>query len=155
MKRIIRSGLAGLIAGVAGLVPLAGCDSTGHARFTPSRDEARSSLEAALTAWRDGRPFGPIEATPPVRVADSLWQGGRQIEAFQVGDEEDPGDGTKQFPVKLTMKKSHQVQDVRYVVNGRDPVWVYNELDFKRMIGMDNGPEPARSRPGPGRARGR
>src|SRR5262245_41767340 len=113
-----------LVAPCLGL--LGGCDATGHARFTPAKDKARSSLEAALTAWREGRAFDEIGGTPPVRVADSLWQGGQAIESFEIGDEEDPGDGTKQFPVMLTMKKTHKVQDTRYVVNGRDPIWVYN-----------------------------
>jgi hypothetical protein len=144
--RTIRSHLIGLIAAALGLFLLAGCDASGRARFTPTQDEARASLEAALTAWRDGRPCGPIEASPPVQVADSLWQSGQQIESFQIGDEEDPGDGTKQFPVKLTMKKTKKVQEVRYVVHGRDPVWVFGEADYKQMIDMSNGPEPARNR---------
>jgi hypothetical protein len=142
----MRSLLLGLITAAPALGLLAGCGGTGHARFTPTQDEARSSLEVALTAWRDGRPCGPIEATPPVRVADSLWQGGQQIEAFQIGDEQVAEDGTKQFPVKLTMKKAKTVQDVRYVVYGRDPVWVFSQTDYQRMIDMGNGPQPSRSR---------
>jgi hypothetical protein len=102
----------------------------------------------ALTAWRDGRPCGPIEATPPVRVADSLWQGGQAIEAFQIGDEQAAEDGTKRFPVKLTMKKTKAVQEVRYIVYGRDPVWVFSEADYRRMIDMGNGPETSKRRPG-------
>jgi hypothetical protein len=145
-----RGGWLVLVAPWLGL--LGGCGDTGHARFTPAKDEARASLEAALTAWRDGRPFGQVEATPPVRVADSLWQGGQQIASFQIGDEEDPGDGTKQFAVKLTMKKTNTVQDVRYVVNGRDPVWVFCETDYKRMIDMGNGTEGPRSKSRPGRS---
>ena len=31
-------------------------------------------------------------------------------------------------------------------VHGRDPVWVYREEDYKRMINMDNNPEPTSSR---------
>jgi hypothetical protein len=153
MTRILRSRWIGLVA-LPGLIWLTGCDGTGHARFTPTQEEARSSLEAALTAWRDGRPFGPIEATPPVRVADSLWQGGRTIEAFQIGEEQANEDGTKRFPVKLTMKPTKAVQDVRYVVYGRDPVWVFSEADYQRMIDMGNGPEPVRNR-APGRRSGR
>jgi hypothetical protein len=153
MNHAMGSRLMGLVAAVPGLLALAGCDSTGNARYTPTRVEARSSLEAALTAWRDGKPYGPIDATPPVNVADSAWQGGAKIEAFEIGEEEDPGDGTKQFPVKLTMKDAKSVhQDVRYIVNGRDPVWVFSEPDYKKMIDMGNGPDsrkkavPARSR---------
>ncbi len=67
---------------------LAGCGE-GHAKYKPTADEARTSLEAALTAWRDGKPYGPIETKPPVHMVDSVWQGGQQIESFQIGDEED------------------------------------------------------------------
>jgi hypothetical protein len=135
----VKSRLLGMVAIAPCLLTLAGCDNAGHARYTPTQGEARSSLEAALTAWREGRSPESIDATPPVRVADSLWQGGEQIESFEVGAEEPADDGTKRFPVKLTMKKSKKMEDVRYVVNGRDPVWVFSERDYQRMIDMGNG----------------
>jgi hypothetical protein len=118
---------------------LAGC-SEGHAKYKPTADEARTSLEKALTAWKDSKPYGSIEGTPPVHVVDSAWQAGQQIESFQIGDEEDAGDATKQFVVKLKTKKSPTDQDVRFIVHGRDPVWVYREEDYKRMLNMDNNP---------------
>ena len=95
-----------------------------------------------MTAWRDGKPFGPIDAKPPVQVADSAWQAGQQVESFEIGEEKDEGDGTKQFVVTMKMKKPPGDQTVRYYVHGRDPVWVYREEDYKRMINMDNNPEP-------------
>jgi hypothetical protein len=118
---------------------LTGC-SEGHARYKPTADEARTSLEKALTAWKDGKPYGPIEATPPIHVVDSAWQGGQQIESFQIGDEEDGDDATKQFVVKLKTKKAPAEQDVRFVVHGRDPVWVFREDDYKRTLNMENNP---------------
>ena len=42
------------------------------------------------------------------------------------------------------MKKPPGDQSVRYVVHGRDPVWVFREEDYKRMINMDNNPVPIR-----------
>jgi hypothetical protein len=146
MTRLLRSRRWWPLAAAPGLILLAGCGATGQTRFSPGQDQARSALEAALTAWRDGQPYGPIEATPPVRVADSLWQGGQAIEAFQIRDEQSNDDGTKRFAVKLTIKKTKAVQDVRYVVYGRDPVWVFSETDYQRMIDMGNGPETSRGR---------
>jgi hypothetical protein len=119
-----------------------GCDSS-QARYKPSSSEARSSLEAALIAWRDGKPYGSVQSTPPIQVGDSAWQAGQQVESFEIGDEEDNGDGTKQFNVKLKMKKPAGEQSVRYVLHGRDPVWVYREEDYKRMANMENNPVPA------------
>jgi hypothetical protein len=138
VKRYRRLGLCVLVPLVS---LLTGCGAS-HARYTPTSGEARSSLEAALTAWRDGKPYGPVETSPQVQVADSAWQGGQQIESFQIGDEEDSGDGTKQFAVTLSMKKPPGDQSVRYVVHGREPVWVYREEDYKRMLNMDNNPVP-------------
>ena len=89
---------------------------------------------------------------PPVRMVDSAWQQGQQIESFQIGDEEDTEDGTKQFTVKLTLKKAKEPQEVRYVVHGRDPVWVYREEDYKRMLHMDNNPAPAKTKTASGRS---
>jgi hypothetical protein len=139
MNTAMRFRLAVLAAALPLLGLMGGC-GVGHARFTPTADEARSSLEAALTAWRDGKAVGEVEAKPPVQVVDSVWQGGQQVDSFQIGDEEDGGDGTKQFVVKMTMKKAKGSQDVRYVVHGRDPVWVYREEDYKRTLNMENNP---------------
>jgi hypothetical protein len=129
-----------LIAAAPLLGVLAGCGEE-NAKYKPTADEAKTSLEVALTAWRDGKPYGPIETKPPVHIVDSVWQGGQQVESFQIGDEEDPGDGTKQFVVKLKTKgKSSTEQDVRFIVQGRDPVYVFREEDYKRMANMDNNP---------------
>ena len=117
---------------------LTGCGAS-SARFKPTTDEARSSLEAALTAWRDGKPYGSVVATPPIQVGDSAWQAGDQVESFEIGEELDD-DGTKQFVVAFKMKKPPGDRTARYFVHGRDPVWVYREEDYKRMLNMDNNP---------------
>ena len=118
---------------------LTGCGAS-SARFKPTSDEARSSLETALTAWRDGKPYGSVVATPPIQVGDSAWQAGDQVESFEIGEELDDGDGTEQFVVAIKMKKPPGNQSVRYYVHGRDPVWIYREEDYKRMLNMDNNP---------------
>jgi hypothetical protein len=129
-----------LFAAVPLLSLLAGCGE-GQSRFKPTAGEARSSLEAVLTAWRDGKPYGPIEATPPVRVVDSVWEKGQQLESYQIGDEQDAGEGTKKFSVKLKLKKPPADQEVLYFLFGRDPVWVYLEDDYKRVMNMENSPD--------------
>jgi hypothetical protein len=137
----------GVRALALGALPIAwsGCGSD-TARYTPTADAARTSLEAALTAWRDGRPIGAIEGdTPPVRVADSNWRSGEKLEAFQVLGEGDV-DGRKEFTVRLTMKQPRGEKEARYIVHGRDPIWVYRREDFARAMDMDNQPEPPRTR---------
>ncbi len=154
MNRELSRGLIGIVPACVLLSCLAGCGQ-GNARFTPSTDVARTSLEAALTAWRDGKPCGPVEGKPPVHAVDSVWQAGARMESFQIGEEEDLGDGTKQFVVKLTMKeaKASRESDVRYVVHGLEPVYVFREDDYKRALNMDNNPEPPRTRKASGRTR--
>jgi hypothetical protein len=136
----------GLVTASLSLGLLPGCGSE-HARYTPSSTEARTSLETALTAWREGKPVTSIDVKPPVHVIDSAWQGGQQIESFTIGDEQDVGDGTKQFAVKLVTKPKGSELAVKFVVHGRDPVYVFREEDYVRTLNMDNNPvsRPPRS----------
>jgi hypothetical protein len=155
MSWVIRYRCLGLIAAMPFLSLLAGCGSS-EARFTPTTAEARTSLELALTAWREGKPYGPVDATPPVQVADEAWERGDQVDSFEIGAEQDDGDGTKQFVVALKMKKPPGDQSVRYFVHGRDPVRVYREENYKRMINMDNNPvTKSPSKPGSQRSSSR
>ncbi len=154
MTRALRFRFRAFAAALPFLAMSIGCDSS-QARYKPTSGEARSSLEAALTAWRDGKPYGSIAGTPPIQVGDTAWQAGQQIESFEIGDEEDNGDGTKQFMVKFKMKKPAGEQSVRYVIHGRDPVWVYREEDYKRMANMDNNPVPPSSAKSGARRSGR
>jgi hypothetical protein len=147
MKCVVLPQGPGLLLTALGLALLAGCDS-GTAKYTPSSNEARSSLEAALNTWREGKPPSAIDVKPPVHVIDSAWQGGQQIESFAIGDEQDQGDGTKQFPVKLITKPKGSEQEVKFVVHGRDPVYVFREEDYVRTLNMDNNPLSPTPRPG-------
>ena len=119
------------------LSSLAGCEGTG----TPFVPDADWRAPPWRRPWRLAR----RQAVRPDR-GDSAhprrgfpWQNGEQIASFEIGDEQADADGTKQFPVKLTLKKGGKVQEVRYIVNGRDPVWIFSETDYKRMIDMGNG----------------
>jgi len=135
---VLWRGIPSMIASVS-LALLPGCGSD-HARYTPTSTEARTSLETALTAWREGKPVTSIDVKPPVHVVDAAWQGGQQIESFTIGDEQDVGDGTKQFAVKLVTKPKGSELDVKFIVHGRDPVYVFREEDYVRTLNMDNNP---------------
>ena len=94
-------------------------------------------MECTLSAWRDGKPYDKLESTPPVRVVDSAWQDGETIDSFEVLDEEGRDDGTMAFSVRLRSNKSKGDKKVKFVVSGSDPLWVYREDDYKRMLQMD------------------
>jgi hypothetical protein len=146
--RPIKSRLLAVAATAAILAPLTGCGSS-NAHYAPSASLARQSLEAALTAWRDGKPAGRIEGTqPPVSVIDSAWTNGQKLGDYSIQGEE-AGDGRHRFSVRLTMAEPKGEKQVYYVVHGRDPVFVYRDDDFTRSMNMDDNPDGPRSKPRP------
>jgi hypothetical protein len=115
---------------------LTGCRGTRVASdYVPSQNKARTALETALEAWRSGKKMGLIaDAKPAVQVMDSKWQAGQKLESFEILEAE-AGTGPQWFKVKLKMKAPAGEQQVRYVVAGIDPLWVYREEDYKKAAG--------------------
>jgi hypothetical protein len=138
---------------------VAGCD--GARAYTPDSGFARKALESALSAWQNGsKPEQLAAATPSVNALDFQWQGGQALESFEVSKEEAGEGATKRFAVSLKLKpksasdkKAASPVDVHYIVVGRDPVWVYRDEDYTRLLNMDNNPRvpPSRSSPKGGR----
>jgi hypothetical protein len=134
---------AGLILGLVPLT-LAGCGANAHP--APPADVARSALERALSAWKDGGLPGVILGSEPtVQVVDSFWQAGRKLGAFEVLREEG-GESDHRFDVRLTLRKPDATQEAHYVVLGQGPIWVYRAEDYQKMADMDNNPLPRKSR---------
>ncbi len=132
----------------AALLPLAavGCGASGGVdAYKPSTKQARTALETALSAWRDGKTIDQIEAKPSVRAVDSGWRNGDQIDSFEILDEQETSDGVKQFKVKLGLKSPKEPIETNFMVHGLDPVYVFREEDYKRTIDMDNNPIAADS----------
>src|SRR5262245_40727074 len=116
------------VCGLSLVTALSGCsaNASGHAAHTPSADVASTALETALNASKYGRPHGTIEAKPLVNVVDSAWLNGQKISDFNIQEEQGGGD-TRNFLVKLKQTSPDREQQVRYIVHGLDPVWVYRE----------------------------
>jgi hypothetical protein len=114
-----------------------GCGKTGtHSDFLPTEDKAQKALEAALTAWQNGERVGKIEgASPAIEVVDSKWKAGQKLQSYRILQVV-PSDGPTHFVVRLTLKQPRGEQEARYVVLGRDPLWVYREEDYKRLSGL-------------------
>ena len=117
----------------------------------PSDAAARQALDAALTAWRDGKKPGPVEGMEPqAEIHDTPWSLGDQLSSYEILGEEKNGPEMK-FSVRLTLAKPETVEEVEYYVLGRDPLMIFRDEDYVRNINMDNGPKL----PGSGNARQR
>ena len=121
------------LAAVGALFLVAGCGPVSTDRYVPAEQTSRQALEAALTAWQNGQKPDEVTTGPPaVRVVDSWWSAGAKLAQFQIVGEES-GSGPTFFSVRLTVKGKSRTTErtVRYVVVGRDPLWVYREEDFR------------------------
>jgi hypothetical protein len=106
--------------------------------YFPPAAQAHNAVEAALAAWKSGKPVGaPLEGTTPtVRVVDSAWERGQRLAAFEILREETSEDAAPMVVVRLTMVGKPTPIEVRYLVAGVDPLWVYREDDSKFPGGM-------------------
>jgi len=116
------------------LVLLAGCSRTKHdGRFVPPEDRARQALEAGLAAWRRGEPHGVVAGTTPgVHFIDSHHKPEQRLDEFSILSLA-PGDGPREFTVKLTLTSPPQELKVRYIVVGIDPIWVVRNEDYEMI----------------------
>lgn len=133
-----------LAAGFASAAFAAGCGASSRA-YAPTETAAREALEASLSAWQKGeKPARLASGTPPVQVSDFQWDSGQALESYKIlAEEPDEGDATKRFSASLKLKTSKDETKTRYVVLGREPMLVYREEDYARLINMDNNPRAA------------
>jgi hypothetical protein len=123
------------------VIGLCGCEGTSYDN-TPAQGDARKGLEIALAAWQGGKKPDAVDSTAPVmKVVDSNWLSGQKLAGYQIVSE-DEADGQKRFTVKLSLSQPKREQEARYVVLGKDPLWVYREEDFVREMNMDDKPAP-------------
>lgn len=116
----------------------------GGARIDPPAEVARSALDSALAAWRDGKtPADLAGATPSVQVVDHDWTLGRKLRSFEVLRAE-PSTADKRFAAKLDLDAPAATAEVVYVVVGTGPVAVYRLEDYNRTLNMDDGPAAAK-----------
>ena len=119
-----------------GLLLLAGCTkSGGEERYIPTEASARQALESALSRWRDGqaKPEKFTQGKVAVEVLDQIWLSGQKLVSFEILSEESPAGGPRVFSVKL--KTARGEQTVKYYVVGIDPLWIYSEVEYRKMTG--------------------
>jgi hypothetical protein len=121
---------------------MAGClgqpGAGGNERYVPSEETARYAVEAALSAWKEGRPPGPVAEGPPaVYLIDSHRRPGQTLADYEILGPT-PGEGPVLLAVRLTLANPAAEERARFVVFGIDPLWVYRQEDFEMMIHMDH-----------------
>jgi hypothetical protein len=115
------------------LLGAAGCGRPGYDRYIPAEATARQALEAALGAWQEGRPPGRIDGfAAPIEVVDTHRRPGQRLVAFAVLGEV-PGSAPRCFAVRLTFDNPGEQQKVRFVVVGKEPLWVLRQDDYDMM----------------------
>jgi hypothetical protein len=113
-----------------------GCKKRDAKDFIPPDEAARAALTATLDAWKSGQPLGKIEATTPkIEVGESNWQAAKKLTAYEIIGPTTGDDQNTRFSVKITLDGGAP-QDAVYVVFGRDPLWVFNEVDYRKAGGM-------------------
>ena len=133
----------------------AGCDAArrGPADLAPPDPApARAALVAALDAWKgDRRASGVlIGSRPAIGVVDSM-RTDRPLLDYEIVGPLMVVEKSRPFAVRLVLDAPRETVATRYLVMGRDPLWVFRQEDFDRMLHWEHrmDPEPGPRKPGP------
>ena len=113
-----------ILTAVVGLLIVSGCGTTA-APTVADQDEARKTLDQALTAWQKGETVdGMKQASPSIMVSDPKWSKGVVLKKFEVKGEGKPAGAERVFPVTLwlaTVEGKEATESVEYKV-GTSPI---------------------------------
>lgn len=122
-----------LLALVATVLALGGaCDGWRDPKppaFLPSWSEARQALDWALSTWRDSPDPPRLIVSPKVQFVDQQRRPGERLKAYEILAQTDV-ENARQFTVRLTLENEPSPRLTRYVVIGREPVWVFRFEDY-------------------------
>lgn len=148
-----RTGRSRLWLSIAIFAAGCGCAQRGPADFSaPDLESSKTALVASLDAWKgDRRSSGVlIGSKPSIGVVDSARLDRPLLEYEVVGPLMTLGKA-RPFAVRLVLGKPRETVATRYLVIGRDPLWVFRQADFERMLHwehkMDGEAAPASAGP--------
>ena len=126
---------------VASILAACGCGSE-PPPIVPDSALSRKALDAAMSAWKQGRPTGQIESTSPrIQVIDAHRVPGQTLERYEVlSDTASPRART--FSVRLHMKNPDERVMERFLVVGLDPVLIFRQKDFDLIMHWEHKMEP-------------
>jgi hypothetical protein len=131
---------------------LVGCGAAEHgsdALTVPDIGPARAALVASLDAWKaDTRGSGVvIGSRPAIGVVDSA-RADRPLIDYEVVGPLMVQEKVRPFSVRLVLGSPRETVTARYLVMGRDPLWVYRQEDFDLMIHWEHKMPPAEATDG-------
>jgi hypothetical protein len=107
-----------------GLLGGSGCDSTAPPS-TADQDQARKTLDLALSGWQKGETVdGMKKASPSIVVGDPKWSKGAKLTKFEVKGDGKPAGAERVFAVTLWLADSdgkESSESVEYKV-GTSPI---------------------------------
>ncbi len=113
----------------------------------PDLASSEAALVASLDAWKaDRRASGVlIGSKPSIGVVDST-RTARPLLGYEILGPLMVVEKSRPFAVRLSLDAPRETVATRYLVVGRDPLWVFRQEDFERMLHWEHEMAPA---PGP------
>jgi hypothetical protein len=134
MSDIHRSSLSWLV--ITALAAGCGDAQRGSADIAaPGIESSKAALVASLDAWKaDRRTTGVLMGSKPsIGVVDAL-RAERPLLAYEVIGPLMVVEKARPFAVRLVLGAPHETVTARYLVLGQDPLWVFRQEDFERML---------------------
>jgi hypothetical protein len=95
-----------LILAPPALWALSGCGGNG-APDSPNPDDAKQTLERALSAWQKGETVDALaKASPSIKVSEPNWERGDKLTTFELTGPGQPKGGQQAFRVKLSLTRA-------------------------------------------------
>ncbi len=110
----------------------------------PGIEASTRALVASLGEWKSGKrgPGGMIAGKPAVGIVDSS-RTDRPLIGFQVAGSLGVQDKARAFVVTLELESPRETRTARYLVLGQDPLWVFAQEDFERVLHWEHAMTPA------------
>ena len=128
-----------------------GCGSSKHDALElspPDLEASKAALVASLDAWRaNQRASGvTIGSAPAIGIVDAM-RAERTLLEYEVVGPLMIVDKGRPFAVRLTLDGPRETITARYVVIGRDPLWVFRQEDLDRVLHWEHKMDPEAEAP--------
>lgn len=101
----------------------------------PDMNTSQAALTTSLDEWKAGRRMTGVQvgSNPKVGVVDSA-RADRPLIQYEIKGPLMTVGKARPFAVRLILGEPREAVEARYVVVGQDPLWVFRQEDFDRML---------------------